>query len=150
MGPVKAASLIAPCGINCSVCRGHLKAKNKCPGCRATDTCKPKSRIACSIKTCQVFNSGKVNYCFECESFPCRNLEQLDKRYRTKYGMSVIENLLSIKTSGIRKFLKEEKVRWTCKACGGTVCVHSGTCSSCQEKRSPLKLKTDAGIPVKS
>ncbi|MGE5352441.1 MAG: DUF3795 domain-containing protein [Acidobacteriota bacterium] len=129
--------LIAPCGINCGICRGHLRVKNKCQGCRASDTSKPKTRVTCQIKTCQVFSSGKANYCFECESFPCGSLKQLDKRYRTKYGMSVIENLLTIKTSGLNKFLQEEKTRWTCKECGGTVCVHTGTCSSCQLKIIP-------------
>lgn len=140
MEPLKTSLLIAPCGINCRVCRAHLRAKNKCPGCRASDSCKPKTRTACSIKTCGEFKNGKIKYCCECKSFPCRSLEQLDKRYRTKYGMSVIENLFAIKTSGIRKFLQEEKVRWTCKACGGTVCVHSGICSSCKVKVSPLKV----------
>ncbi|HEX2960793.1 MAG TPA: DUF3795 domain-containing protein [Ignavibacteriales bacterium] len=130
--------LIAPCGINCGVCRGHLRAKNKCQGCRASDTCKPKTRLTCQIKTCRVFTDGKTKYCFECEDFPCASLKQLDKRYRTKYGMSVIENLLTIKTSGIRKFLQEEKARWTCKECGGTVCVHTGACSICQMKASQI------------
>ncbi|MGE5432812.1 MAG: DUF3795 domain-containing protein [Syntrophomonadaceae bacterium] len=131
MEPLKADLLIAPCGINCGVCRGHLRAKNKCPGCRATDNCKPKTRLACKIKTCSVFTEGKAKYCFECEDFPCRSLKQLDKRYRTKYHMSVTENLMAINTSGIRKFLQEEKTRWTCKECGGTICVHTGICSSC-------------------
>lgn len=125
------ALLIAPCGINCGVCRAHLRAKNKCPGCRASDTCKPKTRITCSIKTCRVLKDGTAEYCFECENFPCESLKQLDKRYRTKYETSVIENLLSIKTSGIRKFLQREKRKWTCKECGGTICVHTGICSSC-------------------
>jgi uncharacterized radical SAM superfamily Fe-S cluster-containing enzyme len=27
-------SLIAPCGMNCSICSAYLREKNKCPGCR--------------------------------------------------------------------------------------------------------------------
>ena len=26
--------LIAPCGMNCAVCLGYLREKNKCPGCQ--------------------------------------------------------------------------------------------------------------------
>lgn len=131
MEPLNAASLIAPCGINCGVCRAHLRAKNKCPGCRASDLDKPKTRITCKIKTCQALTGTAEKYCFECESFPCQSLNQLDKRYRLKYGMSVIENLLAIKSFGMEKFLEQEKVRWACRSCGGVVCVHTGKCSSC-------------------
>jgi hypothetical protein len=47
----------------------------------------------------------------------------LDKRYRTKYGMSMIENLEFIDKKGIRKFLKNEEGKWTRK--GKTLCVHN-------------------------
>ena len=30
-------SHIAPCGMNCSICRGYLRKKNKCLGCREID-----------------------------------------------------------------------------------------------------------------
>lgn len=123
--------LIAPCGINCGVCRGHLRERNKCAGCRASDADKPKTRTQCKIKTCEVLVSGKAKYCFECENFPCESLKHLDKRYRTKYGMSVIENLQDIKNYGIIFFLENEKAKWTCKECGGVICVHTGKCSSC-------------------
>ena len=56
-------------------------------------------------------NSWK--YCFECDTFPCARLKQLDKRYRTKYEMSMIENLEYIRDHGIRKFVKHEEKRWT-------------------------------------
>ena len=36
----------------------------------------------------------------------------LDRRYRTKYGMSMIENLNYIQKKGIRRFLKKEKSKW--------------------------------------
>jgi hypothetical protein len=26
--------LVAPCGMNCGICRAYLREKNKCPGCR--------------------------------------------------------------------------------------------------------------------
>jgi hypothetical protein len=58
-------------------------------------------------------------------------MEQMDKRYRTKYGMSIIENLEHMKKSGVREYLKNETIRWTCPYCGGTICVHRGYCFTC-------------------
>lgn len=125
--------LIAPCGINCGICMAYLREKNKCPGCRVFDQNKPVTRTQCRIKNCATFQAGKSKYCFQCDKYPCVRLKQLDKRYRTKYNMSMIENLENIKNSGIRKFVEHEKVRWTCRKCGGTVCVHKRRCFICGE-----------------
>ncbi len=124
-------SLIAPCGMNCGVCTAYLRDRNKCPGCRGDDANKTVTRIRCKIKTCEAFNDDNVEFCFECGDFPCDNLKHLDKRYRTKYHMSMIENLENIKNFGLKKFLEDEKVRWTCSDCGGTICVHKGYCYDC-------------------
>ena len=124
-------SLVAPCGMNCGVCMAYLRKKNKCPGCRETDTDKPVTRVRCKIKNCTFFRKGKAKLCFGCGDFPCDNLKHLDKRYRTKYHMSMIENLENIKNFGLKKFLEDEKVRWTCSDCGGTICVHKGYCYDC-------------------
>ncbi len=52
---------------------------------------------------------AKAKYCFCCDSFPCVRLNHLDKRYRTKYGMSMIDNLENIRKFGIRHFIRNEK-----------------------------------------
>ncbi|MBN2117149.1 MAG: DUF3795 domain-containing protein [Anaerolineales bacterium] len=127
-------SLIAPCGMDCGICMAYVRDKNKCPGCRARDRNEPVSVARCKIKNCATFKRSKSKFCFECETFPCGRLKHLDKRYRTKYNMSMIENLKTIKTIGIRKFLANEKVRWTCPDCGGTICVHRGYCYNCGKK----------------
>ena len=128
-------SLIAPCGMNCGICMAYLKEKNKCPGCRGTDTNQPVTRVKCKIKNCEVFQKGKAKFCYECENFPCDNLKRLDKRYRNKYNMSMVENIENIKDFGIRKFLKNEDSRWACLQCGGTICVHKDCCYICGKKR---------------
>jgi hypothetical protein len=135
MASLNTYSLIAPCGINCGICAAHLRDKNPCPGCRAPDASKPVTRLRCKIKTCRTFRNGNAKYCFECKDFPCDVLEHLDKRYRTKYNMSEIENLDYIRDNGIRKFLKYEEKRWTCPRCGGTICVHKGYCVECGKKK---------------
>ncbi|MFA5292829.1 MAG: DUF3795 domain-containing protein [Phycisphaerae bacterium] len=135
MASLNAASLIAPCGINCGVCHAYLRENNKCPGCRGSDIGKPITRVKCKIKICEVFKNKKAKFCFQCNDLPCDKLKHLDKRYRTKYNMSMIENLGNIEKSGIRKFLLNEKTRWICSNCGGTICVHKGFCYSCGKKK---------------
>jgi len=58
-------------------------------------------------------------------------LKHLDKRYRTKYYMSMIENLESIEKIGVKKFVLNEKKRWKCPGCNGVICVHKGKCLKC-------------------
>jgi hypothetical protein len=127
-------SLIAPCGMNCGICMAYLREKNKCPGCRLFNAQEPVSIARCKIKACEVIQQGKVEFCFGCDNFPCKNLKHLDTRYRTKYNMSMIENLGNIKTNGITKFISNEKTRWSCSECGGTICVHKGYCYRCGKK----------------
>jgi len=123
--------LLAPCGINCRVCIAYLRETNQCPGCRINTVKKPITRTQCKIKNCHELHKKNLEFCFECRTFPCERMKQMDKRYRTKYGMSTIENLEHMKKSGVREFLKNEKIRWTCLHCGGTICVHRGYCYTC-------------------
>jgi hypothetical protein len=127
-------SNIAPCGMNCSICKAYLRKKNKCIGCREIEENKPISRAKCKIKTCYELKINSIKYCHKCNKFPCKRIKNLDKRYRNKYNMSMIENLENIKKFGIRKFIKNEKIRWTCSYCNSIICVHTGRCSSCDNK----------------
>ena len=125
------SSLIAPCGMNCSLCRAYIREKRACPGCSGEDDLKSKSCVQCRIRNCETRTNGTFSYCFECEEFPCSRMKHLDKRYRTKYGMSMIDNLERIKQFGIRKFIKQERERWACPQCGGIICVHKENCMFC-------------------
>jgi uncharacterized OB-fold protein len=60
-------------------------------------------------------------------------VKHMDKRYRTRYNMSVIENLENIQRLGIRKFVANEKIRWACPNCGGMICVHRQYCYRCKK-----------------
>lgn len=127
--------LIAPCGMNCNICMAYLREKNKCHGCRESNLNKPVTRTKCKIKNCEFFQKEGTQFCFECSDFPCDKLKHLDKRYRTKYNMSMIENLENIQKLGLKEFLENERARWTCSKCGGTICVHKGYCYSCGEQQ---------------
>jgi len=126
--------LIAPCGMNCRLCMAYTREKNVCPGCRGDDSVKQISTSSCRIKNCERIKSGKAKFCIGCEKLPCARLRQLDKRYRTKYGMSMIENLKNIEKSGIRQFIRDQKQKWTCPKCGELICVHRPQCLTCGRK----------------
>ena len=139
--------LIAPCGMNCALCSSYLSMKNDlrktgimktyCAGCR------PRGKnCAFMKKSCQLLGEGKVQFCFECADFPCRRLKALDKRYTTKYHMSMIENLTCIKENGMANFLRQQEEKWKCPECGAVICCHNGTCYTCgQDKLKAKRLK---------
>jgi len=130
------AQLIAPCGMNCAICSSYLAMKydlkkqgimrSYCAGCR------PRGKnCAFMKKACEKLGNGLVKYCFLCADFPCRRLKSLDKRYRTHYRMSMIENLEIIRDNGVKALLERETEKWRCPACGGMICCHNGICFSC-------------------
>ena len=128
--------LISPCGMNCTICSGYLALKNDvknkgvgmpyCAGCRPRD-----KKCAFLKKRCDLLMNDKVQYCYECENFPCDKLQRIDKRYRSLFRMSMIENLKFIKEKGIDKFLEKEKEKWKCPECGGIISCHNGICFEC-------------------
>ena len=127
-------TLIAPCGMNCRLCRAYMRERKPCPGCRDSNAFKSNARVSCRIKNCEYIVKGGFTYCFSCDSFPCDQLNHLDKRYRTKYGMSMIDNLQNIRKFGIRHFISDEKERWACPECSELLCVHKSQCLSCGHK----------------
>lgn len=132
------ALLIAPCGMNCGICVGYMREKNRCNGCRNDDQLKPTYCKQCIIKYCSLLSLTESGFCYECEKYPCRRLKQLDKRYRTRYNMSMLENLEYIKNSGLNAFLENEQQRWVCPNCGATLCVHRKFCLTCKADIAPV------------
>ena len=129
---LQGARLIAPCGMNCGLCLAFQRKKNRCQGCLGSNEHKPDYCVRCTIACCEKRQKGDQEFCFFCDSFPCRRLKQLDTRYRTKYEMSMLENLRKIREEGMDAFLKGQKAKWTCDLCGGLICVHRHKCLSCK------------------
>lgn len=133
------SKLIAPCGMNCGICIGHLRDKNKCLGCRELSEGKPESCKKCTIINCKILKDNKMLFCSDkCEKFPCTRLKNLDKRYKSNYKMSMLENLENIKKFGINEFVKSEQKRWKCKKCGELLCVHRDSCLKCSYKNKKI------------
>lgn len=78
--------LFAPCGMNCLVCYKHCYHNKPCAGCSQNDTGKPE----------------------QCSDYPCKRLKYLEKSYQTRYGASLIENSLFVKTNGLNKFMESQ------------------------------------------
>ena len=128
--------LIAPCGMNCTICSGYLahlydvKSKGiRMPYCTG---CRPRNKKCAFLKKRGGLLLGdKVGYCYECADFPCKRLKHLDERYKTNFRMSMIENLAYIKETGTNQFLIKEQEKWRCTQCGGVICCHNGLCFNC-------------------
>jgi len=129
------AELIAYCGMNCAICTAYLREKNRCPGCKPRE-----SGCIYYGGLCKKIAKGTIPFCFECGGFPCKKLKALDKRYRTRYYMSMIENLEAIRDKGMAAFLREQKEKYTCSDCGGTISVHDGECYPGHHKKPKFSL----------
>ncbi len=136
--------LIAPCGMNCSICSRYLARKHDirrkgvsmsyCTGCRPRD-----KRCAFLKKRCDLLLNHEVQFCYECDTFPCGDLERIDKRYQREYRTSFIENLIFIKQHSLAAFIEHESEKWGCAQCGGVLCCHNGICFSCSVESLRMK-----------
>jgi hypothetical protein len=68
-------------------------------------------------------------------------MKNLDKRYRTRYKTSLINNLLTIKEVGMESYLQNENVRWACPDCSTAICVHRPVCKGCGRENSDPEFK---------
>jgi hypothetical protein len=132
----KEIELISPCGMNCSICANYLTMKHQlrnkgvkmayCQGCR------PRNKNCAFIKKhCTKLSMKILDFCFECEYFPCLRLKKLDEKYKSRYKMSMIENLDLIKVKGVENFYSSQKKEWKCKKCNEMISCHNGLCFKC-------------------
>ena len=117
--------LVAPCGMNCALCQAYQGKGLACHGCGHGG--ERKACQNCAIQKCE----NKKAFCFECAEYPCKRLKALDKRYRTKYHMSMLENLASIQTKGLEEFVRQQDERYRCSKCGKLRTVHQDYCLYC-------------------
>ena len=133
--------LISPCGMNCAICSGYLRNNKPCLGCKGPDKNKPSGCRTCMITECEKRKVSKSGFCYECKSYPCSRIKQIDKRYITRYHMSLIENLTIIKEQGMVALLNREEQKWKCPECGGVICCHNSVCYDCLKKNRKTTWK---------
>jgi len=135
-------NLAAPCGIYCGACRQYLLWKKDlleergykigCKGCRIRN-----KNCAFIRRYCPALKKKELDYCYECEQFPCQKLQKIDSLYRERYSVNMVENLKRIEEIGVEKWLQEQKELYTCPECGGEICVHDAECYDCGMKINP-------------
>ena len=127
--------LIAPCGMNCGICklylaysRGFPEKKGKISHC---PRCLPRNKNCYIKRGCRKLRRKEIESCVECDSVPCENLDRLDRRYRIHYNTSMVENLREIREQGMEKFLEKQEKKYRCSKCGDVVSIHDGKCYTC-------------------
>jgi hypothetical protein len=132
--------LIAPCGLNCAMCSRFLSYVNnlersQCPGCRQENKKCLYLFAKCSGINSSLKGNSTAKFCFECDLYPCKQINRLDDRYRKNFEMSVKDNLARINKIGVKQFTKEQCGRYRCSKCGSLVSVHNRKCFKCDTVR---------------
>lgn len=127
-------NMIAPCGLNCSICSQALRKENPCTGCLGPNETKSEyCATMCEIAACETRKKLPDYFCDLCPKYPCSVMVEKEIWYANTYLMieSLMGNLAFIRKEGMTRFLQREKERWTCHKCNGIICVHTGICSGC-------------------
>lgn len=136
--------MIAPCGLDCSICWKSHEGDTPCPGCLAptTEGKSPFCATKCRIIRCENLLANGWRFCDECPDFPCEDCEERETRYMNNYPRkeSPYGNIRSIREKGMAAFLEEERAAWTCEKCGGVISVHTGECTTCGTQVPPKIL----------
>ena len=122
--------LVAPCGLDCGICELHIckdnpelfsqlisqgipKDKLPCMGCRENEGKCPVMFETCDTYTC--VSQRELNFCFDCNEFPCIKLHpSLDRADVLPHNLKIY-NLCKIKNTNIQEFVKvsnEIKLRY--------------------------------------
>jgi hypothetical protein len=135
-------NLAAPCGMYCGTCRPYLilkknlfEEKGRKRGCKG---CRIRNKNCSFIKRdCALIRKNEIDFCFECDSFPCSNLQKVNDRYTERFNISFIQNLKRIQKIGFEEWLKEQENLYRCPDCGGEICVHDTECFDCGKTINP-------------
>jgi hypothetical protein len=124
------------CGSYCGACQDLLDTKNgiaqnKCCGCKSKIN-HPGWCSKCNLKECA--RKRKIEYCYQCNDYPCNNLISFMEDPNYPYHKEVIEYMKIIEREGKDIWLEKMKNRWSCPKCKKTVSWWEQTCKECGEK----------------
>jgi len=124
------AKLVSPCGLYCGVCPVHRAGSNpslaesigklmnmpaeevKCDGCRPQQGAVMSRRSSvCETYDCCV-NQRKLQFCYQCDDFPCLKLAPSVHRAQELPHNSKIYNLLLIQRKGEDNFTQQAEKLW--------------------------------------
>lgn len=121
----------AICGLFCGTCPSYPK---DCGGCLS-------SRIAPGCDTCgngfrDCAKSHEVTRCYECNEFPCARLESFRGQHVVNgigHHTHVIDDLQSMKESGVEAWVAQQAEAHTCTHCGKLIPWHESACPGCRK-----------------
>jgi len=96
-----------------------------CMGCRSGLVNEWCSK--CKFRKC--ISRRKVENCFQCEEFPCKELADFSKT--RPHRMLGLRNLVELKEKPIEEWLLEQEKRWTCQSCGKKLHWYTEKCPQC-------------------
>jgi hypothetical protein len=110
-----------------------------CSGCKTDNAFIYCSK--CPFRDCA--KSKKVEFCIECDEFPCQPYNQLvmaaDKIPVLKHHKANMKNLKYIKTKGLDEWLVDQEAKWKCPNCGASFSRNEEKCGSCQHNLKGIK-----------
>ena len=89
------------CGSNCGLCPMNLN--QYCPGCGGGE-----GNQSCSIAKCSL-QHGNIEYCFQCENYPCERYENIDKYDSFITHQHQKQDMEKIKGLGIELYSAEQQ-----------------------------------------
>ncbi len=133
----------AVCGLYCGACRvvqcnedGSIEALAKewgreaeqlvCNGCKS-DVVAVFCRD-CVFKSCAA--SRGIEYCFECDEFPCAVLIAFRDDDAVHHS-AVVRNSEAMREQGVARWLEDQRARWTCPECATRFWWYARTCKTC-------------------
>jgi hypothetical protein len=128
--------LIAPCGMNCAICKAYLAYSRGVPYKKGEvshcSSCLIRNKNCAFMKKhCEKLRRKQIRFCYKCEDMPCKQLAKLDAYYRARYGMSMVENQKMMQEKGMIEFLKSQAEKYRCPSCDDIISVHDGKCYAC-------------------
>jgi hypothetical protein len=139
------AELLAPCGMNCAVCKAYLAYRCGVPRKRGSVThcsgCIPRGKNCFIKRACKKLSKGEVRFCYECSDLPCENVDRVARRYLARYGFDFVGNLREVEQLGVEAFLRGQAERFRCPVCGDVVSVHDGKCYACLAAKQKMREK---------
>ena len=89
------------CGLNCGLCPMNLN--QYCPGCGGGG-----GNQSCSIAKCS-FQHGNIEYCFQCENYPCEKYDNIDKSDSFITHQCQKQDIEKFKKLGIKLYSAEQQ-----------------------------------------
>ena len=125
--------VLAPCGVFCGACPSLNKT---CLGCASQDHNQKRiSKWACKIRIC-CYEEKQLSFCFQCNEFPCKTFQkklltnyQDDPKYKYRHEIPAI--FPQVYDENLNIYLENQKQRWQCPDCGGTITFYHYRCNTC-------------------